>query len=152
MVRLNLIEPQLLADQHLIAEYREILLLFGYYRKHPKINPSDNHLQPMKFYQDKIIYLIKRFFDLKEEMIRRSFKPTKDIIYCRHTMCNGRLKDFKSNKNQIQQMGERIIQRVNERLSWYRYCGEVQPPEFFESLINNHTLLQKFNDFKYKHI
>ena len=36
MVRINIIEPRKLADQHLIAEYNEILMLFGYVRKHPR--------------------------------------------------------------------------------------------------------------------
>jgi len=71
MVRINLIEPSKLSDQHLIAEYREILLLFGYYRKHHTIRPSDDHKQPMRFYQDKILYLITRFFEIKEDLIKR---------------------------------------------------------------------------------
>jgi len=136
MVRINLIEPRQLSDQHLIAEYREILLLFGYYRKCPNIRPSENHLQPMRFYQDKIKYLIKRFFDLKQEMIYRGFKPTKDIIYCRHTMHNGRLQDFEPNKEQVHQIKERITQRINERPMWYRYYGEYKTPEFFIDLMN----------------
>lgn len=136
MVRINLIEPKQLSDQHLVAEYREILLLFGYYRKHPTIRPSDDHRQPMRFYQDKIVYLIKRFFDLKQEMIYRGFKPTKDIIYCRHTMNNGRLKDFEPNETQVSQIKERIVQRLNERPEWYRYYGEYKEPTFFEEMMN----------------
>ena len=36
MVRVNIINPNKLADQHLIAEYNEILMLLGYVRKYPK--------------------------------------------------------------------------------------------------------------------
>jgi hypothetical protein len=35
MVRVNLIEPRRLSDQHLLAEYNEILMLFGYIKKFP---------------------------------------------------------------------------------------------------------------------
>ena len=37
MVRINLVEPKKLADQHLIAEYDEILMLLGYVRRYPEV-------------------------------------------------------------------------------------------------------------------
>ena len=37
MVRVNIINPKYLADQHLRAEYLEIIMLVTYVRKHPKI-------------------------------------------------------------------------------------------------------------------
>ena len=37
MVRINLINPKSLADQHLIAEYNEILMLLGHIDKFPII-------------------------------------------------------------------------------------------------------------------
>ena len=138
MVRINLIEPSKLADQHLIAEYREILLLFGYYRKHPIIRPSDNHKQPMRFYQDKLWYLVKRFIQLKVEMIVRGFKPTKTIGYKELKVKDeyqGRCNDFKPNDRQIQDIKDRITQRVYERPTWYRYYGQYKEPEFFVDLM-----------------
>ncbi|MBT3297743.1 hypothetical protein HN385_02370 [archaeon] len=44
MVRINLIQPKYLADQHLIAEYNEILMLLKHVKKHPKIkNQPENY-------------------------------------------------------------------------------------------------------------
>ena len=37
MVRINLVDPKKLSDQHLIAEYDEILMLTAYIKKYPKI-------------------------------------------------------------------------------------------------------------------
>lgn len=148
MVRINLIEPSKLSDQHLIAEYREILLLFGYYRKHHFIRPSNDHKQPMRFYHNKILYLITRFFEIKEEMLKRQFKPIKDIKFCIHTMAKPRRNYFEPNEIQVLEIKQRILQRINERPTWYRYYGEHKSPEFFENLMQNHEVSQELNDLK----
>gem|GEM_PF-6983141 len=38
LVRVNLLPPRVLADQHLVAEYREIFMLLGHVRKYPAVN------------------------------------------------------------------------------------------------------------------
>ena len=81
MVRINLVSPQSLSDQHLIAEYREILMIFGIYRKRKIINTSDDNLMhPVQFYKDKLLFLKNRFEKLKNEMISRNFMPKKTLI------------------------------------------------------------------------
>ena len=64
MVRINLIKPEKLSDQHLIAEYNEILMFFGYVRKYPKLNKvplkyclGEGHIL---FFKNKLLYLKKR--------------------------------------------------------------------------------------------
>jgi len=136
MVRVNLVEPYTLSDQHLIAEYREILLLFGYYKKkkHNEIKRSDNNLMhPIQFYQDKLLFLMKRFINLKFEMIERGFKPIKTIEL--NGLDHSRYNSWAPKEEHIQRVKNRIIQRLNEKPSWYRYCGDYQPPEFFEGLM-----------------
>lgn len=135
MVRINLIDPKQLSDQHLIAEYREILLLFGYYKKHQKIRPSDDHKCPMRFYHNKLFYLMKRFAFLRLEMIRRGFKPTKflPIEILGETLL---FNDFEPNEIQTKEIKDRIVQRLNEKPSWYRYYGEYKEPKFFEEMMN----------------
>ena len=58
MVRINLINPRYLADQHLIAEYDEILMLLGYVKRYPKIDdiPTNYCLGKghIRFFKDKI--------------------------------------------------------------------------------------------------
>ena len=72
MVRVNLIHPKSLADQHLIAEYDEILMLLGYVRRYPKKEniPEKYTLGKghIKFFKDKLLYLKKRHELIKEEM------------------------------------------------------------------------------------
>ena len=78
MVRVNLISPKLLSDQHLIAEYNEILMLLGYVRKYPKLVgiPKDYCLGKghILFFKDKLGYLKERHELLKKEMRIRGFK------------------------------------------------------------------------------
>ena len=94
MVRINLISPRRLSDQHLVAEYDEILMLVAYIKKYPLLDdiPKNYCLGKghMKFFKDKILYLKKRHDILKKEMRLRNFKTNKTIL----------LSSFsKSNKN-----------------------------------------------------
>ncbi len=63
MVRVNIINPKNLSDQHLIAEYLEIIMLINYIKKHPKQSKiPKNYLLgkgPMKFFKNKLKYLKK---------------------------------------------------------------------------------------------
>lgn len=137
MVRINCgIPPVYLADQHLVAEYREILLVFGYYDKNdhkPMKLTNQNLKHPIRFYNDKRRYLIKRFYELKQEMIDRGMRPIKDI-----KLNGGKIilyKDFKPQELHINRIKNRIMERLKAKPGWYRYCGTYQPPEFFKELM-----------------
>ena len=77
MVRINLIDPRKLADQHLIAEYNEILMLLDYVKKYPSIdNTPENYILGkghIKFFKDKLQYLKDRHDVIKNEMHNRNF-------------------------------------------------------------------------------
>ena len=136
MVRVNIVNPKVLSDQHLIAEYREILLLFGVYKNriNKGIKKSDNNLMhPIQFYQDKLLYLKHRHEDLIEEMKKRKFKPKKTVDI--NDFHFDRLNDWEPKKEHIERIKERIIQRLNEKPNWYRYYGEYKTPEFFEEMM-----------------
>ena len=76
MVRINLINPKKLADQHLVAEHNEILMLLGYVRKHPMcLNIPETYCLGrghIKFFKNKLLYLKKRHELIKKEMIKRA--------------------------------------------------------------------------------
>lgn len=126
MVRINLIEPFRLTDQHLVAEYNEILMLFGYVRKYPVVKdiPLVYCLGPghIRFFKNKLVYLKKRHELLKKEMKKRGFVTNKTID----------LRDFDSSlkKNWIPSEKDkkiikvRIISKLNQKPNYYRYYGE----------------------------
>ena len=79
MVRVNIINPKELADQHLVAEYLEIMMLIGSIKKRiPDVTKIPNEYVLGKghinFFKNKLGYLEKRHELIKKEMRRRGFK------------------------------------------------------------------------------
>lgn len=80
MTRINLIEPSKLSGRHLVAEYRELPRVFGLARKYtgdcsdlPKAyTMGKGHV---RFFYNKLGWLIKRQRKLIREMQRRGYEP-----------------------------------------------------------------------------
>lgn len=89
MTRINVVDPKVLTDQHLLAEYREMPRVITasekHFQKHGTYIPIDQPSQyvlgtgHMKFFYDKHSYLWNRHIDLVNELIKRGFKPTFSI-------------------------------------------------------------------------
>jgi hypothetical protein len=80
------IHPQLLVDQHLIAEFVEVYMLVGSLRSNDwkikskipvKFTLGIGH---MNFLKNKLLYLERRHVELKKEMKIRNFKYDKIIV------------------------------------------------------------------------
>ncbi|HJX49882.1 hypothetical protein A3K73_04575 [Candidatus Pacearchaeota archaeon RBG_13_36_9] len=137
MVRINLINPKNLADQHLIAEYNEILMLLGHVDKFPTIKN-----QPKKyclgkghinFFKDKIEYLKERHELIKNEMKNRGFKISKTINLNKYT--KEYRKNWKPKTKDKEIIKKRLIKKINLKPDYYRYIGEKKPKKFFVNLI-----------------
>nr|MBA4404990.1 endonuclease V [Nanoarchaeum sp.] len=126
MVRINLIPPEELTDQHLIAEYNEILMLLGHVKKFPKINnqPKEYCLGPghINFFKNKLLYLKKRHELIKKEMIKRKFKPNKTIDL---TQFNKELiNDWEPKEKDFIIIKERLKRKIEQKPSFYRYYSK----------------------------
>jgi len=80
MTRINLVPPQELSGKHLVAEYRELprvfdLALFYYLRGDTSPIPTEYVLGTghVKFFYDKLLFILKRNNDLIDEMHRRGY-------------------------------------------------------------------------------
>lgn len=143
MVRVNLIEPKKLADQHLIAEYNEILMLLGYVERYPEIKmikgkseiPEEYTLNKghIKFFKDKLKYLKKRHEDVKKEMKKREFKT--DITIDLKKYPKNLHNDWAPKQKDYAIIIERISWKINKKPKYYRYYGEYKPKEFFLRLL-----------------
>ncbi len=139
MVRINLLNPKSLADQHLIAEYDEILMLFGYVKRYPVIKegsiPKKYTLNKghMLFFKDKLLYLKNRHEDLKIEMRARGFVTniTVDLKEFPRDLCN----DWKPTAVDKKIIKERIMQKLELKPEYYNYRREKKPLNFFMNLI-----------------
>jgi len=137
MVRVNIINPKNLADQHLVAEYVEILMLLGYVRKYPEAKniPKSYTLGKghITFFKNKLKYLKKRHELIKKEMKERGFKTDKTIKL--NQFPRSLQKDWKPAKKDKEIIKKRLIWKIKKKPDYYRYCGDKKCRDFFVRLI-----------------
>lgn len=141
MVRINIINPRYLTDQHLVAEYNEILMLFGYVRKHSHTHfnqvPKSYRLGQghILFFKNKLKYLEIRFETIKKEMRRRGFCGTKNIDF--KGIDKNLINDWKPLGLDKEIIKNRLIEKINLKPDYYRYYGEYKTKKFFVNMIKN---------------
>lgn len=124
------IEPNVLLDQHLIAEQSELLIVDGMLRKNKfkmksKI-PNEFTLGKghILFWTDKILYLHKRLIEIKEEIIRRGYKVT-DKEFILDDYPDELLNDWRPSNDASEIVKNRIAEKIlakGDKIFW-RYCG-----------------------------
>lgn len=138
MVRVNLLNPRQLSDQHLIAEYNEILMLLGYVKKYPRLIgiPRDYCLGKghMLFFKNKLAYLKNRHEKIKQEMKKRGFVARKTINISE--LPKTLIKKWKPNEKDFKIIKDRIKFKINNKVDFYRYYGKNKSQKFFINLIN----------------
>lgn len=137
MVRINLINPKKLADQHLIAEYNEILMLLGYVEKYPSIKNIPKKYVLGKghiiFFKNKLKYIKKRFESIKKEMKKRGFNASKKINLNKFHSNN--INDWKPNSKDIKLIKKRLKYKVEIKPKYYRYYGKIMNKKYFLRLL-----------------
>lgn len=151
-MRINIIPPKYLADQHLLAEYREIKMLPKALVRSlkSKNGVNFNKLPPQYtlnkghgfFFYDKLSFIDKRFTELLMEMKNRGFETNFNTLYdidydyglipldssyakiWSPTIC-----DYRVNI-------ERILLRISQKDGWYKYYGKPMDYIEFEELYN----------------
>jgi len=133
MTRINIINPNELYDQHLIAEYREIRLLTQNLRRSfASKNGLDKSRIPKKytlnaghilFFKDKGLYIQKRYQQLIAEMKARGFDPQFPDIDT-SIWPTGFFNDWTPTPEDEAIIRQRIAYRVSQRPNWYRYYGK----------------------------
>lgn len=138
MVRVNLINPKYLTDQHLIAEYNEIFMLLAYIKKHPKLDedqPKEFVLGKghMKFFKDKLFYLKKRHDMLREEMKKRGFRATKIVKI--ENFPDKLKREWKPKEKDLEIIKKRIREKIRKKPDHYTYRRQkIREEEYLELL------------------
>lgn len=136
MTRINLIDPSLLTDQHLFAEFREIKMvpksltrslrtksINEIYRSIPaQFTLNAGHV---KFFFDKGAYLRDRYEQIKTELRRRGvnfdeasvFDPDETMLADPWNGC------YNPSNRDIDIIQSRIKERIMEKPTWYRFRG-----------------------------
>jgi len=141
MARVNLVKPVFLADQHLVAEYDEILMILAYVKKFPETEgiPETYRLGAghIKFFKNKLVYLKKRHCSLKNEMKSRGFHARKTVslkAFPKH-LCH----DWKPNAKNIETIRKRLIEKIKAKPGFYRYYRENKGQRFLLKLCKSAT-------------
>lgn len=133
MTRINVIDVSLLADQHLMAEYRELPMVAGSLRRSlksknglPKI--SDKYILGkghVSFFYNKGLFLYRRYNAIIEELLKRGYKldSNRDIDF-ETFKNNGLYGDWIANNNDLLINVNRINQRLLEKFNFYKYYSK----------------------------
>tara|TARA_B100001996_G_scaffold361774_1_gene328784 strand:+ start:1047 stop:1481 length:435 start_codon:yes stop_codon:yes gene_type:complete len=132
MTRINLVDPNELADQHLVAEYREIFMVGPALQrslKSPNWNKTKETLPKeftlngghVKFFYNKGKYLHKRYKELIEEMKSRGMNPDPLRTFKREQWPDDLYNDWLPTTKDLEIIRERITQRINQKPDWYRW-------------------------------
>jgi deoxyribonuclease (pyrimidine dimer) len=141
MTRINLCRPIQLADQHLIAEIKEINQLSGSFRI--SLNSKKGIIEKdlpltftlntghVKFFYNKGLYLFNRFNELKQEALKRGFNIQSEFNneWLRNNQTN-LYRDWLPEQQDKDLIIERITERVlntpkaQKKDNWYRYYNK----------------------------
>ena len=132
MTRINLVPISELADQHLVAEYREIFMVGSSLQrslKSPNWRKTKNSLPKeftlnkghVKFFYNKGKYLYNRYLDLVEEMKSRGMSPDPDRIFKREQWPDDLFQDWSPTDRDLLIIRERIKVKIQQKPNWYRW-------------------------------
>lgn len=155
MTRVNLVPLDMLADQHLFAEMREIKWVPLYVNRALKTHSLEKMLSNIpnrytlgvghvKFFYDKMSFLKTRYEMLFEECVVRGYQMTKNFLSDSEifdtpfaVLQNG----YNPNPNEVKISAQRIYDRLMMKPSWYKYRGVSIGSDLlkkYETLISAH--------------
>ena len=134
MTRINLVDPRQLADQHLVAEYREIFMIGSALQRSLESNVGLSDIPKkftlnkghIKFFYDKGKYLSKRYDNLVEEMKRRGMSPDPARKFRKEQWPDEMYNDWKPTERDIKLIKKRLQQKISEKPDWYRWTDPCQ--------------------------
>lgn len=130
MTRINIIPPSELYDQHLVAEYRESIMVplslsrtlnskqgLLSYKIPSTFTLNKGHVY---FFYDKGLYLEKRFAELTAEMRERGMRPDPYRTFPSQLYPPNLFNDWEPSEREQAIIRERIALRLSQKPGWYR--------------------------------
>jgi deoxyribonuclease (pyrimidine dimer) len=148
-MRINVIPPNLLLDQHLFAEFREIKMLPKMFLR------SKNSKQGLgtfggkytlnaghgKCFYDKFNFIETRFEELKKEVLSRDYDIKDEFLFLDLTKIPKEFfGDYVPTPEAIRINSERIIERVLDKPSFYKYYHKPINFLSYKSYLENLSL------------
>ena len=134
MTRINIIPTNELADQHLVAEYRELFMVGSALQRTLKSKNCDKTLSSIpekftlntghvKFFYNKGKYLHKRYLELIHEMKRRGMNPDPERVFKRDQWPDELYQDWQPDDQELAIVRQRIQERIDAKPDWYRWTN-----------------------------
>ena len=134
MTRINIIPTSELADQHLVAEYRELFMVGSALQRTLKSKNCDKTLSSIpekftlntghvKFFYNKGEYLHKRYNEIVEEMKRRGMNPDPERVFKREQWPDELYNDWQPDDQELAIVRQRIQERIDAKPDWYRWTN-----------------------------
>ena len=114
MTRINIIHPNELTDQHLVAEYREIFMVGSALQRSLQSKNWNPNTIPGKFTLN--TGHVKFFY----EMIARGMNPDPDRVFKREQWPDELWNDWTPTLEDIKLIKQRIQERIDKKPDWYR--------------------------------
>ena len=131
MTRINLVPVWELADQHLIAEWRELPRIFGLVKKKldegKPIIISENYTMGtghVRFFYDKLLFLQKRHQALVKEAQKRGFKITLTKKISLKSFPKEYCQDFIPSELDLKISQQRILEKLQAKPGFYTFYGK----------------------------
>lgn len=132
MTRINLVPTEELADQHLVAEYRELFMVGSSLQRslrsprwdiNKKTWPEEFTLNGghVKFFYNKGKYLHNRYKQLIVEMKKRGMSPDPDRRFKREQWPDDLYLDWTPSDKDLLLIRQRIQERIDQKPDWYRW-------------------------------
>lgn len=140
MTRINLLPVEDLMDQHLFAEWREIKMVPAALRRSLRTRSIDDIIRgiPLSytlnkghvtFFYNKMLFLYKRYMLLTTELVKRGYKLAEhnaDNIFFNNIPARFAQTEWKPACRDIEISRQRILIRIREKPTWYKYYGKQQ--------------------------
>lgn len=138
MTRINLINPEQLTDQHLLAEYRELPRIFWIVRKKLEEKKEINVWKEYKmwtwhviFFYDKLLFLQKRLEKIILECKKRKFQISFTEKIDLSDFPENLKKDFFPTKKDLEISKKRIQEKLDSKKNFYKYYWKLIDEENF---------------------
>ena len=133
-MRINVIPVHMLADIHLRAEYREILMAPHFYRVSKGSKKGiQRHLIPNRYtlnkghamlWYNKMGYIQRRHEELEEEMNERGFKTREEYSLNFRDISEAEMNDYEPDVNDMAINISRILERISiKKTGFYKMRG-----------------------------
>lgn len=132
MTRINLVPPDELADQHLMAEYREMPMVPAALRRSLKTRKAEDIVKGIPkeftlnkghvtFFYDKLVYLKKRYEIVCDELRARGFNLDEKRVLNIDNFPQNFYNDYVPTNTAYAIIRARIAERIAMKPNWYRY-------------------------------